>query len=140
MKEELIRVEYGRFQSEDNTYHFEISCSRGECIGVYVDDHLTSGTAYLNIFKGTCHLTSGKAFSCGRRVGGQTLERWILQNSMIVDKHRFTSGALTVRDFLVALGKSVDRSQLRSVIQRMEGPEAASMMRQISLQQKALLA
>ena len=133
MKEELIRVEYGRFQSEDNTYHFEISCSRGECIGVYVDDHLTSGTAYLNIFKGTCHLTSGKAFSCGRRVGGQTLERWILQNSMIVDKHRFTSGALTVRDFLVALGKSVDRSQLRSVIQRMEGPEAASMMRQMEL-------
>ena len=46
MKEDLIRVEYGRFQSEDNTYHFEISCSRGECIGVYVDDHLTSGTAY----------------------------------------------------------------------------------------------
>lgn len=133
MKEELIRVEYGRFQSEDNTYHFEISCSRGECIGVYVDDHLTSGTAYLNIFKGTCHLTSGKAFSCGRRVGGQILERWILQNSMIVDKHRFTSGALTVRDFLVALGKSVDRSQLRSVIQRMEGPEAASMMRQMEL-------
>lgn len=117
MKEELIRVEYGRFQSEDNTYHFEISCSRGECIGVYVDDHLTSG----------------KAFSCGRRVGGQILERWILQNSMIVDKHRFTSGALTVRDFLVALGKSVDRSQLRSVIQRMEGPEAASMMRQMEL-------
>lgn len=48
---------------------------------------------------------------------------------MIVDKHRFTSGALTVRDFLVALGKTVDRSQLRCVIQRLEGPEAASMMR-----------
>ena len=62
MKEELIRVEYGRFQNDENTYHFEISCSRGECIGVYVDDHLTSGTA----------------FSCGRRVGRQTLERWIL--------------------------------------------------------------
>ena len=117
MKEELIRVEYGRFQNDDNTYHFEISCFRGECIGVYVDDHLTSGTA----------------FSCGRRVGRQTLERWILQNSMIVDKHRFTSGALTVRDFLVALGKTVDRSQLRCVIQRLEGPEAASMMRQMEL-------
>lgn len=117
MKEELIRVEYGRFQNDDNTYHFEISCSRGECIGVYVDDHLTSG----------------KAFSCGRRVGRQTLERWILQNSMIVDKNRFTSGALTVRDFLVALGKTVDRSQLRCVIQRLEGPEAASMMRQMEL-------
>ena len=33
----------------------------------------------------------------------------------------------------MALGKSVDRSQLRSVIQRMEGPEAASMMRQMEL-------
>ena len=52
---------------------------------------------------------------------------------MIVDKHRFTSGALTVRDFLVALGKTVDRSQLRCVIQRLEGPEAASMMRQMEL-------
>ena len=74
MKEELIRVEHGCFQSEDCEYHFEISVSRGECIGIYVDDHLTSGTAYLDIFKGSSHMKRGKAFSCGCRVGGQTSE------------------------------------------------------------------
>ena len=103
MKEELIRVEHGCFQSEDCAYYFEISVSRGECIGIYVDDHLTSGTAYLDIFKGFSHMKSGKAFSCGRRVGGQALERWILQNSMIVDKYRFASRELTVWDFMAAL-------------------------------------
>ena len=133
MKEELIRVEHGCFQSEDCEYHFEISVSRGECIGIYVDDHLTSGTAYLDIFKGSSHMKRGKAFSCGCRVGGQTLERWILQNSMIVDKYRFESRELTVRDFLMALGKPVDRSQRRSVEQRLRGPEAMVMMQQMEL-------
>ena len=47
MREELIRVENGCFRREDEFYRFEISISRGECIGVYVDDHFTSGTAYL---------------------------------------------------------------------------------------------
>ena len=133
MKEELIRVEHGCFQSEDCAYHFEISVSRGECIGIYVDDHLTSGTAYLDIFKGYSHMKSGKAFSCGRRVGGQALERWILQNSMIVDKYRFESRELTVRDFLMALGKTVNWSRMRDVMQRLEGPEAAAMMQQMEL-------
>ena len=45
MKEELIRVENGCFRREEDLYRFEISISRGECIGVYVDDHFTSGTA-----------------------------------------------------------------------------------------------
>ena len=34
MKEELIRVENGCFQREDCEYHFELSISRGECIGI----------------------------------------------------------------------------------------------------------
>ena len=50
MREELIRVENGCFRREDEFYRFEISISRGECIGVYVDDHFTSGTAYLDLF------------------------------------------------------------------------------------------
>ena len=133
MKEELIRVEHGCFQSEDCAYYFEISVSRGECIGIYVDDHLTSGTAYLDIFKGFSHMKSGKAFSCGRRVGGQALERWILQNSMIVDKYRFESRELTVQDFLLALGKPADRSQRQIVEQRLRSPEAAAMMQQMEL-------
>ena len=45
MKEELIRVENGRFRSDGDDYQFDIAISRGECVGVYVDDHLTSGTA-----------------------------------------------------------------------------------------------
>lgn len=69
MKEELIRVEHGCFQREDLTYRFDISVSRGECVGVYVDDHFTSGTAYLDIFKGGTHMRGGRAFVRGRRVG-----------------------------------------------------------------------
>ena len=45
MKEELIRIENGRFQHESGSYRFDISIARGECIGVYVDEHLSSGTA-----------------------------------------------------------------------------------------------
>lgn len=106
MREELIRVENGCFRREDEFYRFEISISRGECIGVYVDDHFTSGTAYLDLFKGGTHLERGRAFSCGRRVGPLELERWILQNARIVNWHRFHSQELTVRDFLLALDRS----------------------------------
>ena len=133
MKEELVRVEHGCFQREDCEYHFELSVSRGECIGIYVDDHLTSGTAYLDIFKGFSHMKGGRAFSCGRREGGQALERWILQNSMIVDKNRFASRELTVWDFLTALGKSADRERMRALIRRLRGPEAAAVMEQMAL-------
>ena len=105
MREELIRVENGCFRREDEFYRFEISISRGECIGVYVDDHFTSGTAYLDLFKGGTHLERGRAFSCGRRVGPLELERWILQNARIVNWHRFHSQELTVRDFLLALDR-----------------------------------
>ena len=69
MIEELVRVENGHFLSDGADYQFDISISRGECIGIYVDEHITSGTAYLDIFKGYSHMKSGKAFSCGRRVG-----------------------------------------------------------------------
>ena len=133
MKEELIRVENGCFQREDCEYHFELSISRGECIGIYVDDHLTSGTAYLDIFKGGSRMKSGKAFSCGHRVGGQALERWILQNSMIVDKHRFASRELTVWDFIVALVKPVNRGQRKAVERRLNSPEAAAALEQMEL-------
>ena len=114
MREELIRVENGCFRREDEFYRCEISISRGECIGVYVDDHFTSGTAYLDLFKGGTHLERGRAFSCGRRVGPLELERWILQNARIVNWHRFHSQELTVRDFLLELQR--DQARRRSVI------------------------
>ena len=50
MKEELIRIEHGYFHSESGQYQFDVSIAHGECIGGYVDEHLTSGTAYLDIF------------------------------------------------------------------------------------------
>ena len=134
MREELIRVEHGCFQNEDREYHFDISVSRGECIGIYVDDHLTSGTAYLDVFKGLSRIRRGKVFSCGCRVSGQTLERWIQQKSMIVDKHRFDSRELTVWDFVLALGKTVEREEQRSVEARLASPEAAAAARQMGLE------
>lgn len=133
MKEELIRVEHGCFQREECEYHFDISIARGECIGIYVDDHFTSGTVYLDIFKGYSHMKSGKAFSCGHRVGWLTLERWILQKSAVVDKNRFKSKELTIQDFMLALGKPMNRNQRNSVAQRLMSSEAASMMRQMGL-------
>ena len=65
MKEELIRVEDGRFRRDESLYRFEISISRGECIGIYVDDHFTSGTAYLDVFKGASRMEGGRAFARG---------------------------------------------------------------------------
>ena len=77
MREELIRVDHGCFRHEELEYRFDLSVSRGECIGIYVDDHMTSGTACLDIFKGVTQMTQGKAFSCGSRVSWPALERWI---------------------------------------------------------------
>ena len=134
MKEELIRVDHGCFRNEEQDYLLDISVSRGECIGVYVDDHMTSGTAYLNIFKGLSRMTQGKAFSCGDRVSWPALERWIRQKSMIVDKHRFDSPELTAWDFVMALGKTVDREEQRAAEARLTGEEAAGILRQMGLE------
>ena len=49
MKEELIRIENGRFQHESGSYWFDISIDLGESIGVYVDGHMSSGNAYVGI-------------------------------------------------------------------------------------------
>lgn len=133
MKEELIRVEHGCVQSENEDYLFDISIAKGECIGVYMDDHFTSGTAYLNLFKGDSHLKRGRFFSAGHRVGGEELERWILQKSTLVDKRRFESRELTVRDFLLALGKPSSREQWRRVVRRLQSPQAAATARQMEL-------
>jgi len=133
MKEELIRVEHGRFQSEGREYRFDISVSKGQCIGVYVDDHLTSGTAYLDMLKGRLRMTRGKAFSRGCRVGWDALERQLLQGSTIMDKHRFANRELTVRDFIMALGKPVNRNRRRAVARKLQSPEAAAVRRQMEL-------
>lgn len=132
MKEELIRVENGRFRSDGDDYQFDIAISRGECVGVYVDDHLTSGTAYLDIFKGYSRLVGGKVFALGGRSGSIELERYIAQHCMIIDRHRFDSEELTVRDFVLALDKSFRWRQKKSAAQRLLSPQSEEMRRQMS--------
>ena len=138
MKEELIRVENGCFRREEDLYRFEISISRGECIGVYVDDHFTSGTAYLDLFKGGTHLERGRAFSCGRRVGPLELERWITQNARIVNWHRFHSQELTVRDFLLALDRPVGWQQSWGAVRRLYSPESNEIRERMELAARLL--
>lgn len=133
MKEELIRVENGHFQSEGSDYQFDIAISRGECIGVYVDEHLTSGTAFLDIFKGYSHMKSGKAFLYGRRTGSIELEHWIAQHSMIADKFRFDSKELTVWDFVMTLSKPLQWRKDRKAEAALHADETKSMLYQMGL-------
>ena len=111
MKEELIRIEHGYFHSESGQYQFDVSIAHGECIGVYVDEHLTSGTAYLDIFKGKTVFTDGRAFCCGQRIGATGLERWIRQNGQIsfreqgTDHARFCSRTCSYESSSAALPK-----------------------------------
>lgn len=132
MKEELIRIENGCFRSDGDDYRFDIAIARGECVGIYVDDHLTAGTAYLNIFKGYTHMLSGKVFSRGRRAGSMELERYILHHCMVVDKHRFNSAELTVRDFVLALDKSLRWRHKRDAVQRLDAQQAEAVRRQMA--------
>lgn len=53
-------MEHGCFRREESLYHFDLSIARGECVGIYVDDHLTSGTACLDVFKGGSHMAGGR--------------------------------------------------------------------------------
>lgn len=128
MKEELIRVENGLFQGEGGECRFDISVSRGECIGIYVDEHLTSGTACLNIFKRSAHWKSGKLFLRGERAGAAALEHWIAKHSRIVDRFRFTSKDLTVRDYVLALSKPMWWRDRRRAERRLAAEETEDML------------
>lgn len=133
MKEELIRVDNGHFQREGNDYQFDIAISRGECIGIYVDEHLTSGTAFLDIFKGYLHMKSGKVFLYGRRMGSIDLERWVMQHSIIADKFRFDSKELTVWDFLMALSKPMRWRKNKAAEAALHTSETVDMLHQMGL-------
>ena len=133
MKEELIRIENGHFQREGNDYQFDIAISRGECIGIYVDEHLTSGTAFLDIFKGYSHMKSGKVFLYGRRMGSIDLEHWVMQHSIIADKFRFDSKELTVWDFMMALSKPMRWRKNKEAEAALHTSETAEMLQQMGL-------
>ncbi len=98
-----------------------------------MDDHFTSGTAYLDLFKGGTHLERGRAFSCGRRVGPLELERWILQNARIVNWHRFHSQELTVRDFLLALDRPAGWPQRWGAVRHLHSPESQEIRQRMEL-------
>ena len=53
---------------------------------------------------------------------------------MIVDKYRFDSRELTVGDFVMALGKTVEREAQRAVEARLAGVEAAATYEQMGLE------
>ena len=133
MKEELIRIEHGYFHSESGQYQFDVSIAHGECIGVYVDEHLTSGTAYLDIFKGKTVFTDGRAFCCGQRIGATGLERWIRQNAIVVDKSRFASKELTMRDFVLALVRTNHLRQRFPSTERLTSLAVTDMLHRMGL-------
>lgn len=134
MKEELIRIEHGVFRSDTGEYRFDISVSCGECIGVYVDEYLTSGTAYLDLFKGHLALTDGRAFCCGSKTGAAVIEHWIRQNTMLVDKSRFAGRELAMRDFVLALGRTTSYRQKNRSAARLKSLAATDMLRQLGLE------
>lgn len=61
------------------------------------------------------------------------LERWIERATRIVDRHRFDSRELTVRDFILALDRDVDH-HLRWAAARLRSPETAEMLERMELQ------
>lgn len=73
MKEELIRIEHGYFHSESGQYQFDVSIAHGECIGVYVDEHLTSGTAISRYFQGENGVYRRSGILRGQRIGLQSV-------------------------------------------------------------------
>lgn len=133
MKEELIRIEHGYFHSESGQYQFDVSIAHGECIGVYVDEHLTSGTAYLDIFKGKTVFADGRAFCCEQRIGATGLEHWIRQNAIVVDKSRFASKELTMRDFVLALVRTNHLRQRFPSTERLTSLAATDMLHRMGL-------
>lgn len=133
MKEDLIRIQNGIFQSEGHAYCFDIEISKGECIGIYVDEHITSGTTYLDIFKGYAQPKSGKPFIYGNRVGMLELQRWISQNTMVIDKNRFDSKELTIRDFLLSLSKSTHGKQRHAMKQKLYAADSQALLSRIGL-------
>ena len=111
MIEELIRVDHGVFMHAGTQYLFDVSVSKGECVGIFVDNHRTSGTAYMGIFSGTTRPGGGTAFTCGVRTGYVDLQRWIRDWTMVIDKNRFASRELTAGDFVCAIGRDRGRAK-----------------------------
>jgi ABC-type sugar transport system ATPase subunit len=131
MIEELIRVDHGIFTYADTQYLIDLAISRGECVGIFVDNHRTSGTACMRLFTGQTRIESGTVFAGGVRIGYQELYRWIRENTAVVNRDRFMSGELTAGDFVCAMrgGRSSSASGLLRVREERLRGETVEKMR-----------
>ncbi len=133
MKEELIRIENGIFLYSSKIYRYDLDVSKGECIGVFVDDHEYGGTAYEGIFSGQTEFRGGKAFAYGQRVSLDDMKLWISRNIVRINRYCFTSKETTVRDFLLCLGPGMSRYERKLLTVRLESSEADTLKDQMRL-------
>ena len=133
MKEELIRIENGVFQFKNRGYDFDMFVCKGECIGIYADDHLTSGTAYLGIFDGNAAMKDGKLFLCGARSRMIELRQWIRKNCITIDRHRFVSKELTAWDYVIALGSKWNTMLRKGTDRRLYAQESREILQQMKI-------
>lgn len=133
MIEELIRIENGIFVNAGREYHFDIMLSKGESVGIYVDNHRTSGTAFREIFSEKTRIESGRVFLRGERTGYLELMRWIRENTMVIDRNRFQAKELTARDYVCAFGKNSHRVRLLAEAERLFTEEAEQVRQQMGI-------
>ena len=133
MIEELIRIENGIFVNAGREYHFDIMLSKGEGIGIYVDNHRTSGTAFREIFSGKTRIESGRVFLCGERTGYSEIMRWIRENTIVIDRNRFQAKELTARDYVCAFDKNARRVRLHAEAEKLFTKEAEEVRQQMGI-------
>lgn len=89
---------------------------------------------HISIFsRGKRCLPDGRAFCCGQRIGATGLERWIRQNAIVVDKSRFASKELTMRDFVLALVRTNHLRQRFPSTERLTSLAATDMLHRMGL-------
>lgn len=133
MIEELIRIENGIFVNAGREYHFDIMLSKGEGVGIYVDNHRTSGTAFREIFSEKTRIESGRVFLHGERTGYPEIMRWIRENTLVIDRNRFQAKELTARDYVCAFDKKVRRIRLRAQARKLLTKEAEEVRQQMGI-------
>ncbi|MDO4491843.1 MAG: hypothetical protein Q4B85_12320 [Lachnospiraceae bacterium] len=133
MKEELIRIENGEFLYEGNCYRFDLELSRGECVGVFTDDHVHEGTVYEGIFGGKSLFRGGRAFVWGKRVSSEEMAQFIRHHVVRLNRYRFTARESNVTDFLLCLGPDLSLSERRKIRRRLESDEASQLKKQMGI-------
>ncbi len=133
MIEELIRIENGIFVNAGSEYHFDAMLSKGECVGIYVDNHRTSGTAFREIFSEKTRIESGKVFICGKRTGYTEMYRWIRENTIVIDRNRFQAKELTALDYVCAFDKNAHLVRLNAEAERLFSEEAKQVKEQMDI-------